>query len=234
VTLAILNNIAESNGILVISGNWESPLVVGNSWHAQVPKLKYLEKTPTNFPFRQIRRWLAQYCTESFFVTTDTATTARSTDIPERDIFELMGSVHYGRCLSKCSDDTFKVRHGPNSKCPNCGSMTVPALLELGQENDTYRAQCRFLDAFIERHTTKYRKLLVLALGTLGDSYAIATAYQLAEHYGTPLISVDVEDVDEYKSLDQVCFISSGTKVTKAMIQLENELKALRRDVCND
>jgi NAD-dependent SIR2 family protein deacetylase len=195
---------------------------------SQRSKLAHRNKYPTCFPLKQVLRWEPSYNTQSFLLTTETCTSARSSGFDERKICELRGTVHYARCMVKCTEDTFRARSFSSTRCPSCRSMTVPALLANGEENDTLRMQMRFLNGFVDHHTSEYHNMVILALGTSRDVLASETAYQFAQDFGVPLISVDTDRVEDFDDLPNACQIVFEDKVTKGMSALEDALKEAR------
>ena len=152
----------------------------------------YRETTPHR-GFRMLQDWAAEFCQDSFVVTSNVDGQFQKSGYREDQILEVHGSIHHLQCLSPCSNDiwdnhekipvdleTMRARHVPG--CRNCSQPARPNILMFGDYSwlsDRTRGQEMRFDSFLAQH--QHEPIVVVEMGA---GTAIPTIRYMSERIG--------------------------------------------------
>jgi NAD-dependent SIR2 family protein deacetylase len=172
-------------------------------WGFYGHRLNLYRATQPHEGFQILRRWADRKAHGLFIFTSNVDGQFQKAGVPDGQVMECHGSIHYLQCFDACTRDIWLADRfepqvdeatcrltNPIPRCPQCGAKARPNILmfnDYGWIEDRTERQRQRLQGWIGGVSN-------LAVIELGAGKAISTVRRFSEYYGPHVIRINPQD----------------------------------------
>jgi len=178
-------------------------------WGFYGHRLDLYRKTLPHEGFNLIQDWIESINLDSFVVTSNVDGQFQKAGFPEKDIYEVHGSIHHLQCTRPCSHqiwlnrqeisvDLSTMRAHEVPECPHCKGVARPNILMFGDYfwiPDRSETQEERFQNFLRKHHENRLVVIELGAGT-----AVPTIRYLNEQVGRQITEATVIRINLHES----------------------------------